>query len=333
MKDYLLSICIPTYNRKILLKRAIDSILSQSDDRVEVLVSDNASNDGTMEMLRDEYPYIRYSRNEQNTGAEANFLKCCELAQGKFFILFGSDDVLVDGALSKILNFLENNDTCSIVFMNHVFFEGDYIDLDHCTRKWREPFENIVTKQKDSLMLYAKERITFMSSLIFSKSRYSNVQCPQQYIWTYFLHTNIGFEMVKSNDSVVGVIGDYCVADNITYGDATVESNNMKLFEIFGTGLEYTICTHAVDCGFSSEQMKKIYLTYAKREYPRAILKIKAQKTYDWLSEYKEFVRPILKKYPVLCFYTIPFYLLPHWLARFIRNYIRSIYKKLKYKN
>ena len=320
MKDYLLSICIPTYNRKILLKRAIDSILSQSDDRVEVLVSDNASNDGTMEMLRDEYPYIRYSRNEQNTGAEANFLKCCELAQGKFFILFGSDDVLVDGALSKILNFLENNDTCSIVFMNHVFFEGEYIDLKHYSKKWQSLTENVITKDKSVFMHYAKHQMSYMSCLIFSKEKYTNVQTPQQYFWTYFFHTNIAFEMMNGSGSIMGIIDDYCIADDITSGNSTVEKESMNYFEIFGKGLEYTLCTHAVECGFDDNQMKKVYLDFSKSGFPRAIVKIKAQKTYDWLSEYKEFVRPILKKYPVLCFYTIPFYLLPHWLARFIRN-------------
>ncbi len=328
MKEYLLSICIPTYNRKALLKRAIDSILSQSDDRVEILISDNASDDGTQEMIKDEYPDIRYSRNEQNIGGEANFLKCCELARGKFFILFGSDDVLVEGALSKILLFLENNN-CAIAFMNHAFFSGEYKDMYHC-KKWLEEFESIKTVSKTDFIKYAKCQLSFLSCLIFSKKAYKTVLHPEQYIWTYFLHTNIVFEAAKEDKSVFGIVGNICIADNITGGESTVENNNMKLFEIFGKGLEYSICTHAVECGFDSVIMKKIYLDYAKHNYPRMIIKTKARKTYDWYSEYKEFVQPILKKYPILYFYTIPFYLVPGFVARFIRKYIRPFYIKMK---
>ena len=43
MKDKLLTIAIPTYNRADMLLRALQSISSQYDDRIEVIVSDNAS--------------------------------------------------------------------------------------------------------------------------------------------------------------------------------------------------------------------------------------------------------------------------------------------------
>lgn len=330
MNKYLISICIPTYNRKALLKRALDSILGQMDDRVEILVSDNASDDGTREMMRDEYPNIRYSRNEQNVGGEANFLKCCELAQGRFFILFGSDDVLVEGALNKIINFLEMNDGCSLVFMNHAFFSGNYIDLEHCSRKWLNEFESLTTSNKSIFINYAKNQISFMTCLIFSKEAYKTVQNPEQYNWTYFLHTNIVFEVAKGVNSTFGIIGNICIADNISDGESTVESNNMRIFEIFGRGMEWSFCTHAVNCGFDAEQMKKIYFNYAKSGMPRAIIKNKVYNRYDWKSDYKEYLLPILKKYPKLYIYIVPFYLIPSWLAKFIRKYIRPIYKKLK---
>lgn len=334
MNDYLLSICIPTYNRKKLLKRALDSILSQMNDRVELFVSDNASDDGTKEMMEQQYPNVIYLRNDYNIGAEANFLQCCEFAHGKFFILFGSDDVLVEGAMVKILAFLENHPDCALVFMNHVFFEGEYVDISHCTRRWADNFESIATIQKDTLMAYAKERISFMSVLIFSKERYYAIKMPQQYFWTFFFHTNVGFEMVKG-DVPVGIIGDCCVADNVTPGDSTVEVEKKNYFEVFGKGLEYSLCTHAVECGFNSKQMKKIYLDYGKSNFPKSIIKIKAfaaNNTYKWGDEFKRFVIPILKKYPTLCFYTIPFYIMPSCVARFLCNYFRPIYKMIKRK-
>ncbi len=333
MKNYLLSICIPTYNRKTLLKRALDSIVSQLDDRVELLVSDNASDDGTKEMIEQQYPAVNYSRNDYNIGGEANFLRCCELAKGKYFILFGSDDILIEGALQKILCFLENHQECSVVFMNHVFFEGEYIDLKHCSEKWQSTTEDVITKDKSVFMHYVKHQMSYMSCLIFSKEKYTYVQTPQQYFWTHFFHTNVAFEMINDSESAMGIIGDYCVADDVTAGNSTVEKESMSYFKIFGKGLEYTLCTHAVECGFDDKQMKNVYLDVSKSSFPRAIVKIKAYATYDWKGEYKEYLKPLLIKYPILYFYTIPFYLIPGWLARCIRNYIRPIYKKLKHTN
>ena len=175
--------------------------------------------------------------------------------------------------------------------------------------------------------------MSYMSCLIFSKEKYAYVQTPQQYFWTYFFHTNVAFEMINDSESAMGIIGNYCIADDVTSGNSTIEKESMNYFKIFGKGLEYTLCTHAVECGFDDKQMKNVYLDVSKSSFPRAIVKIKAYATYDWKGEYKEYLKPLLIKYPILYFYTIPFYLIPGWLARCIRNYIRPIYKKLKYKN
>ena len=74
----LLSICIPTYNRAEFLKDALDSILRQinenNKDKVEICISDNASEDNTEELV-EEYQKkspipIIYHKNEKNMGAD-----------------------------------------------------------------------------------------------------------------------------------------------------------------------------------------------------------------------------------------------------------------------
>ena len=98
--DYLLTIAIPTYNRKNLLKRALDSIIPQLNSNIELLVSDNASNDGTDKMMTNCYLMVRYLKNEVNKGSDYNFLQCYKEARGKYVILLGSDDRLASGALN-----------------------------------------------------------------------------------------------------------------------------------------------------------------------------------------------------------------------------------------
>ena len=69
MTQPLLSICIPTYNRASFLDQCLSAIVHQDgfDERVEVVISDNASTDNTQELCKkytEQYPNIRYFRNE-----------------------------------------------------------------------------------------------------------------------------------------------------------------------------------------------------------------------------------------------------------------------------
>lgn len=104
--EILLSVCIPTFNRARLLERAIRSVATQVKFGVEVLVSDNASSDGTAETcagLGEEFPFFRYSRNESNLGWHGNTAKCIELAKGKYIALLGDDDSYLPGLVPALL--------------------------------------------------------------------------------------------------------------------------------------------------------------------------------------------------------------------------------------
>lgn len=74
MSQYLISICIPTYNRAPYLKKCLDSLVCQPEFQqglVEIVISDNASTDGTAELVKryqSRYDDIRYFRNEKNYG-------------------------------------------------------------------------------------------------------------------------------------------------------------------------------------------------------------------------------------------------------------------------
>ena len=113
---YQLSICIPTYNRAKYLKQLLDCILNQlkniEENTVEICVSDNASTDDTQEILqryRQEHNNITYFRWDKNMGADMNYLKVVEISHGKYCWFFGSDDLMVDGAIKKILEEIKEN--------------------------------------------------------------------------------------------------------------------------------------------------------------------------------------------------------------------------------
>jgi len=109
----LLTIAIPTWQRASFLARNLAQLareLAGTTDPVEVLVSDNASSDATPEVVQQAMQAglpIRYIRNAMNIGSDANIAQCFNLAQGKFVLLLSDDDLFVDGALSWLLQRLE----------------------------------------------------------------------------------------------------------------------------------------------------------------------------------------------------------------------------------
>lgn len=89
------SVGLPVYNGERFLCDAIDSVLAQDLDGLEVVVCDNASTDRTGEICRDyaaRDPRIRYHRSEVNIGGPANFRRAFHLARGEYFKWAAHDD-------------------------------------------------------------------------------------------------------------------------------------------------------------------------------------------------------------------------------------------------
>ncbi len=86
----LVSVVIPTRNRKKELATAIESCLAQSYQPLEILVLDDASDDGTEAAVRESFPEVRFFREETNRGAAALKNRGFREARGEF--VFGIDD-------------------------------------------------------------------------------------------------------------------------------------------------------------------------------------------------------------------------------------------------
>lgn len=93
----LVSVGIPTYNRKEMLLRAVESVLAQDYPNLEVVISDNASTDGTQalcEQLCQRDGRVRYIKQPVNIGANANFAEVFTQSQGDLYMVLGDDDWL-----------------------------------------------------------------------------------------------------------------------------------------------------------------------------------------------------------------------------------------------
>ena len=109
------SICIPTYNRKVYLKQTIESVFAQTYKDYEVILVDDGSTDGTAEMVKNTGLPIRYHW-QKNSGEAVARNKMIKLAQGEFITFVDSDDLLVHDAVEKMINLMEAEDGQVIVY-------------------------------------------------------------------------------------------------------------------------------------------------------------------------------------------------------------------------
>jgi glycosyltransferase involved in cell wall biosynthesis len=91
------SIGLPTFNRDRALERAIASVLAQDYRDIELVISDNASTDGTAALCRrhaEADARVRYFAQPVNRGPVANFIEVLQRARGELFMWLGDDDWL-----------------------------------------------------------------------------------------------------------------------------------------------------------------------------------------------------------------------------------------------
>jgi glycosyltransferase involved in cell wall biosynthesis len=113
-----LSICIPTLNRGAFIGQTLESIVSQAEPGVEIIIVDGGSRDDTERIVRgyqERFPALRYEREVPELvtapsagGFDQDCMRTVELASGEYCWLMTDDDVLVPGAIRKVLAQLED---------------------------------------------------------------------------------------------------------------------------------------------------------------------------------------------------------------------------------
>jgi len=250
----LLSICIPTYNRSEFLKDALDSILRQinenNKDKVEICISDNASEDNTEELVK-EYQKkspipIIYHKNEKNMGADYNYLKVVEIANGEYCWLLGSDDIIEEGGIDTVLEEIEKNRDIVIFYTNVQKYD---ITLK---KKINDTFADKLTHLKDTTangyLEYSKKLPPtggYISNLIFNRDHWNSAPNKNKYIGTAYAHFYIFIYLLSKNFKIKFIpsklVGQRLENDSFVkevgsrYNRFVLDFNTLDIFkEIFG---------------------------------------------------------------------------------------------------
>lgn len=111
VSDFTISVIIPAYNCENTIECCIDSILSQSENVIQIIVIDDGSTDGTYERIKKkELQDQRLTIIRQNNkGPSASRNRGIELAEGKYLCFVDSDDIILPGMFKSLLSYQERN--------------------------------------------------------------------------------------------------------------------------------------------------------------------------------------------------------------------------------
>jgi len=116
----IVSVILPTYNRAKLLPRAIESVLSQDFENLELLVIDDGSKDETPQVLAEvRDPRLHISRFQQNRGIGAGRHEGVSLARGELIAFVDSDDVWLPGKLAYQVQVMRRHPSVDILFSDY----------------------------------------------------------------------------------------------------------------------------------------------------------------------------------------------------------------------
>lgn len=248
----LLTIGVPTFNRVERLKNCLNNIITEITGKpVELLVSDNASTDGTQAFMEEYcklHPEVTYVRNSENVGPDRNFLNCYNRASGEYVFLQGDDDLLLPGAVDAILEVLARKpvflrlNTSGQLSLDPLVIT-DPIVPEEGIKVYRDSSEFI-----RDMGIY----ITFMSAFILRTDLVRNIENKEQFIGTYFIQSHIALHTLATKGEYVFLTKN-CVAANVN------ETLNYDLYMVWGTMYYKLLMETGVKVGLDAAVLNEIH--------------------------------------------------------------------------
>lgn len=121
-KTPLVSVVLATYNQELYVEEALKSLIYQSYNNIEIIISDDASTDKTVEIISKLCELyvgdfnIIFNKNTINLGIARNFEKALSLCSGEYIALSAGDDISCENRVSKSLSVLTESENSFAIF-------------------------------------------------------------------------------------------------------------------------------------------------------------------------------------------------------------------------
>lgn len=206
----LLTIAIPTYNRAEILKQKLSFLFSIIDEDCLILISDNASEDNTIDIVKpfiEQFSNIVYHKNTTNLGYDANVLKCVELSTTDYVWVLSDDDDMEQNTPSIIINYIKKD-------------SPDLICLNDANEKGILTFTSLRTLAGEKIQINAgdilclsnlpeEERYAYIASffwvsrLVINKTKIKNFASLQAYIGSSFIQLALTNTLLLNETSTI----------------------------------------------------------------------------------------------------------------------------------
>lgn len=320
MSKKVLTIAIPTYNGAGTISDVLDSIISQTDERLEVMVINNCSTDNTVEVVEsysDRITNLKIINQERNVGPDANFLDCFKKAEGKYVHLMSDDDIYRENSIGKILDVLSQHDDIGLAYLQTVGFYGKYTGKESCDQKeLNAQVDTFVSTDKVRFMEFAHHYWGFLSSFICSTKNFATMPEPEKYFRTNWLQSYIHAYCAKGEDAKLAVIGGPCIG-----AGRYINVSNFDCSRVDGDNYKEMV-DYAVDvCGFNKKQMtdywkKRLFMLTSHEIIKEKAIGIK-KISYSHLFK-------ITWKMPKAWIKVYPYMLVPKFVCRVYNNQYRK---------
>jgi glycosyltransferase involved in cell wall biosynthesis len=194
------SIGIPTYNGEKYLAQSIESVLMQlpeiHEQQIEILISDNASTDGTAAIAKryvEKLPYIiTYTCNSQNIGYDRNVDNLFKVAKGEYLWLLGDDDMLMPGALQKLFSVITRCRGIAIVCL-----PPSFLNIENEKKIWNRQFETDILCNDGNEFLQRSLWCTSAVSSLCIRRKNWNAESLDKYIGSQWIHIGGMLEIMR----------------------------------------------------------------------------------------------------------------------------------------
>ena len=150
------TVIVVSFNTRDLLRRALESVdANLAGSSFETIVVDNASSDGSPDMVEDEFPHVRLVRNDENVGFGRANNQAMRMAAGDWFMLLNSDALLTD---RSVLDVLERARSFPDVGVAHCRLESGDGTLQHSTYRFPTLWTSLLEDAFVTRILPARRR-------------------------------------------------------------------------------------------------------------------------------------------------------------------------------
>ncbi|WP_323000941.1 glycosyltransferase family 2 protein [Denitromonas sp.] len=280
MMKYRLSICIPTLNRGSYIGETLDSIVSQWEAGIEIVIVDGGSTDNTEQVVstfQQRFSDIRYVKKDSSEKKPSNegFDRDCDcsvgLADGEYCWLMTDDDLLKPGAIRKVL--AETKSGYAIIVANAEVRNSDFTELLVQKRPAISQDRRFEAGEWDGFASTVGGHLTFVGAVVIKRQLWLS-RNREKYFGSGFIHVGVIFdEPIKE---AMLVTADPLVS--IRFGNAQWTSRAFEIWMINWPGLIWSfssisdvsksaICLREPWRSLSTLLFIRALGMYSKREY------------------------------------------------------------------